>query len=58
MALDPTLAEVLACPGCKGELTYTAEPEQLTCSHCHLCFAVEDGIPILLMDEATEFEVN
>jgi len=54
MTLDAALIDVLACPGCKQHITYQAEPEQLICTTCQLAFKVEDGIPILLMDEAIE----
>lgn len=56
MTLPAELLEILACPKCKGELEYQTEPkEQLACNSCRLIYAVEDGIPIMLIDEATTF---
>lgn len=52
MALDPVLRDLLVCPKCKGKLDYTEDPEALTCAACRLRYAVEDDIPILLIDEA------
>lgn len=56
MSLAPELLEILVCPKCKGALEYRAEPEeQLVCHACRLIYAVEDEIPIMLIDEATSF---
>ena len=48
----PELLEILVCPKCKGELEYREPPEALVCHACRLVYAVEDGIPIMLIDEA------
>lgn len=53
MSLAPELLELLVCPKCKGDLEYrTAEPESLVCHACRLVYAVDDGIPVMLIDEA------
>ncbi len=54
MTLDKTLLDILACPKCKGDLIYkdAEEEESLTCNACRLRYAVEDGIPIMLIDKA------
>lgn len=52
MSLAPELLEILVCPKCKGELEYRTEPETLVCHACRLVYSVEDGIPIMLVDEA------
>lgn len=52
MALPAELLEILVCPRCKGELEYRQQPESLVCNACRLVYAVEDGIPIMLIDEA------
>lgn len=52
MALPAELLEILVCPRCKGDLEYRQEPESLVCHACRLVYAVEDGIPIMLIDEA------
>lgn len=44
------LLDILACPKCKGPLQYTGEA--LVCQACRLKFAVRDGIPVLLVEEA------
>ena len=52
MSLPPELLEILVCPKCKGDLEYHQEPESLVCQSCRLVYAVEDGIPVMLIDEA------
>jgi len=50
--IDPELLEILACPGCKGALDADDAHGALVCPACRLRFRVEDGIPIMLMDQA------
>ena len=52
MTLAPELLQILVCPKCKGELEYRSSPEVLICSACRLVYSVEDGIPIMLIEEA------
>lgn len=54
MALDEKLLEILVCPQCKGDLVHTieGETEALLCHACRLRYEVDDGIPIMLIDEA------
>jgi len=52
MALDPDLLALLACPACKGELSYEEGAQKLTCESCRLRFRIEGNIPVLLIEEA------
>ena len=52
MTLAPELLEILVCPKCKGNLEYRTQPESLVSHACRLVYAVEDDIPIMLIDEA------
>jgi uncharacterized protein YbaR (Trm112 family) len=53
MSLPADLLDILVCPKCKGELEYRTTPkEDLVCHACRLVYAVEDDIPIMLIDEA------
>jgi uncharacterized protein len=52
MTLAPELLQILVCPKCKGDLEYRRDPESLVCHTCRLVYAVEDDIPIMLIDEA------
>ncbi|HEX9283236.1 MAG TPA: Trm112 family protein [Gemmatimonadales bacterium] len=56
MSLAPDLLAILVCPKCQGPLEHRAAPtEQLVCHACRLIYAVEDDIPIMLIDEAKHF---
>ncbi|PLX74834.1 MAG: tetraacyldisaccharide 4'-kinase [Desulfuromonas sp.] len=50
--LDDSLVEILACPKCKGAITYEKEPERIVCASCKLAYPIRDGIPVMLVDEA------
>ena len=53
MALPEHFFSKLICPACKRDaLQELPEPHRLTCTNCHTRFAVNDGIPVLLTDEA------
>ncbi|MDZ7630954.1 MAG: Trm112 family protein [Gemmatimonadaceae bacterium] len=56
MPIASELLEILRCPRCKGQLRaiLTTVPA-LECPTCRLRFAVRDGIPIMLIDDATAF---
>lgn len=50
--LDKKLLEILACPLCKGDLTYEKEEQELVCRPDGLAFPIRDGIPVMLEHEA------
>ncbi len=53
LTLAPELLRILVCPKCKGTLEHRAgPPESLVCRHCRLVYEVQDGIPVMLIDEA------
>ena len=57
MTLAPELLKILVCPKCKGTLEYRTTPrEVLICPACALVYAVQDGIPVMLIDEATALD--
>lgn len=53
MTLDQKLLEILVCPKCKGGLVYREHEQALDCGACRLRYHVRDGIPVMLIDEAT-----
>ncbi len=53
MTLDPLLIEVLACPEDKGSLLYFADEDRLYNPRLKRSYEVRDGIPVMLIDEAT-----
>jgi uncharacterized protein len=52
MGLDPLLIEVLACPEDKGPLLWFADEDTLYNPRLKRRYAVRDGIPIMLVEEA------
>ena len=53
MPLAQQLLDILVCPKCKGPLEYRAEEDALLCQRDKLRYPIRDGIPIMLIDEAT-----
>jgi uncharacterized protein YbaR (Trm112 family) len=53
MTISRDLLAVLACPKCKGALEHRETESSLVCHACKLRYAIRDGIPIMLLDEAT-----
>jgi uncharacterized protein YbaR (Trm112 family) len=51
--LDPRLLQILACPEPKGPLLYFADEAVLYNPRLHRTYAVRDGIPVMLIEEAT-----
>lgn len=56
-SLDPRLLEILACPVDRGPLT-SVSGDRLYNPRIHLIYRIEDGIPVLLRDEAKEATVE
>ncbi len=44
--------EDLVCPLCKRPLVVTPKEDALQCGSCRRSYPIQDGIPILLVDEA------
>lgn len=52
MSQAQELLELLACPKCHGSLGAHEAPEGLVCRACKLFYALDDGLPNMLIDEA------
>ncbi|HUW26533.1 MAG TPA: Trm112 family protein [Gallionella sp.] len=50
--MDPKLLDILVCPLCKSPLIYRKAEKELICKADLLAFHIEDGIPVMLADEA------
>jgi uncharacterized protein YbaR (Trm112 family) len=53
--LPAELKEILACPRCKGDLEFREAEGEIRCHACRLVFRIDDGIPVMLLDEAKGF---
>lgn len=58
MSLDPKLLEILVCPQDKGPLTYIEDKNVLVNERLNLAYPIEDGIPVMLEDEAYAWPPN
>ena len=52
------LLNILACPACHGDLTLLDKNGDLAffCSKCDLVYPIENGIPIMLVSQASSRE--
>ena len=55
---NPELLRILACPACLGQLheLESGGHEALVCDKCGLAYPMQDGIPVMLVDEARPVE--
>jgi uncharacterized protein YbaR (Trm112 family) len=44
---------MLVCPACHGEVEPRRDESGLECKGCGRVYPVRDGIPVMLVDEAT-----
>lgn len=58
MSLDPQLLEILACPQDKGPLLYFADEDTLYNPRLRRRYEVRGGIPVMLVDEATDVDAG
>lgn len=57
MPLAPELLKILVCPKSKGPLEYHAgPPEVLVCRTSRLVYRIDDGIPVMLLEEAVPLD--
>jgi uncharacterized protein YbaR (Trm112 family) len=54
--IDPKILEILVCPLSKAPLIYDKEAQELICEESKLAYPVQDGIPIMLPDEARKLD--
>jgi hypothetical protein len=48
--IDDELLRILACPACLG--TLAQREARLCCAACGRRYPIEDGVPVLLVEEA------
>ncbi len=49
------LLDILTCPQCKGKIEPSEDKNTLLCHACQLSYAIRDGIPIMIIEEAKPF---
>ncbi|HBQ35682.1 MAG TPA: hypothetical protein DD729_02385 [Rhodobacteraceae bacterium] len=53
---DRRMLEALVCPVTQTVLVYDAQKQELISKAANLAFAVRDGIPVMLVDEARKLD--
>ena len=53
MSIDPRLLEIVICPACHGDLRQNDAGDGLECLKCGRVYPVRDGIPVMLVEEAS-----
>ena len=56
--LDPKLLEILVCPLTKTALRYEEKTNELISDKAGLVYPINEGIPIMLVDEARELSTD
>ena len=49
---DYKLLEILVCPVCKAKLE--KQHNELICNKCKLAYPIDDGIPVMLVEQARD----
>ena len=50
--MDSKLLELLVCPVTKTRLQWKREQQELWCTASRLAYPIDDGIPVLVPDQA------
>ncbi len=53
MSIKPELLNIIVCPACRAKVELKADESGLKCTACHRVYPIRDGIPALMVDEAT-----
>ena len=64
MTVSPELLDILRCSQCKGELLFFEDGDSaakkqdsfLFCGSCMLCYPVDEGIPVMIIEDATKVD--
>lgn len=56
LGIDEKLLEFIVCPVTKTTLSYDRSKGELISKAAHLAFPIQNGIPIMLVDEARKLE--
>jgi uncharacterized protein YbaR (Trm112 family) len=56
--MDNKLLDILVCPLCKSPLVYHKAEQELICKADRLAYKIDDGIPVMLVDEARKLSAE
>jgi len=52
MSFDKEFGALLKCPQCNGPIRLVDDESAFACEACRLLFAIDDGIPNFLIEQA------
>ncbi len=53
MNISPDFIAIMRCPACRARIELKPDGSALKCVECRRLYPIRDGIPVLLVDEAT-----
>jgi uncharacterized protein YbaR (Trm112 family) len=56
--MDRRLLEIVVCPVCGGKLEHRSAQKELVCRADRLAYPIEDGLPVMLEDEARRMSLE
>lgn len=56
--VDPKLLEILVCPLTKVPLHFDRDRNELVSEQAGLAYPIRDGIPVMLVDEARQLDIE
>ena len=56
--LNIKILDVLVCPICNGSLYYEKDIKELICKIDYLAYPIYNDIPVMLVDEARQLEID
>ena len=56
--LKKTVAEIISCPKCKNSIEYDKDNNIIICLTCNLKYAIKNGVPVMLIDEANKYKLS
>ena len=55
MPISKELLDILVCPRCKGKIYVSETGDGIICDQCRLLYPISDDIPVMLIEEAKQF---
>jgi uncharacterized protein len=56
--LSNELLEILVCPKCHTKVVLNEAGDSLVCATCKVRYRIDDGIPVMLIEEAIPLEAS
>lgn len=50
--MNKKVLDILACPVCKGSITYDKKNNEIICPRCHLAYPIIQDMPVMRQSKA------